>query len=72
MSIASIIRLDFINKPENGFDEEGKKWAKESFDKLAMQSGKFVNLDSAVVSIEKFDAIYVNVQNFSNTKLLKN
>lgn len=50
--------LDFINKPEFGFDEEDKKWLKESYDKLEKQLGQFVNLDSTTVSINKFDQIY--------------
>ena len=50
--------LDFINKPEFGFDDEGKKWAKESYDKLERQIGEFVNLDSTTVSISKLDKIY--------------
>ncbi|TRX16463.1 peptidase S41, partial [Flavobacterium franklandianum] len=50
--------LDFVNKPEFGFDEEAKKWLKESYDKLEKQLGQFVNLDSTTVSINKFDQIY--------------
>ncbi len=50
--------LDFINKPEYGFDEEGKKWAKTSYDSLEKHLGTFVNLDSVKVSIQKFDSIY--------------
>lgn len=49
--------LDFINKPEYKFDDEEKKWAKESYDKLAAQIGSFVNLDSTTVSIRKFDTV---------------
>lgn len=50
--------LDFINKPEFGFDDVGKKWAKESYDKLERQIGEFVNLDSTTVGISKLDKIY--------------
>lgn len=50
--------LDFINNPEYEFDEEGKKWAKESYDKLESRLGQFVNLDTAIVSIGKLDTIY--------------
>lgn len=50
--------LDFINKPEFGYNEEDKKWAKESYDKLEKQLGQFVNLDSTTVSINKLDQIY--------------
>lgn len=49
---------DFINKPEYGFDEKGKQWAKVSFEKLEKQRGKFVNLDEEGVGITKFDTIY--------------
>ncbi len=50
--------LDFINKPDYEFDEEGKKWAKEAYDKLERQLGQFVNLNEHVVSEEKQDTIY--------------
>jgi hypothetical protein len=50
--------MDFINKPEFGFDEEGKKWAKESYDKLEKQMGQFVNLDSTTVSTQKLEIIH--------------
>lgn len=50
--------LDFINKPEYGFDEEGKKWAKESYDKLQSKLGTFVNLNDDSVSIGTYDTIY--------------
>ncbi|AZB28781.1 S41 family peptidase [Chryseobacterium balustinum] len=50
--------LDFINKPEYGFNEENKKWAKNSFDKLEKEQGKFVNLNENVVTITKYDTIH--------------
>lgn len=50
--------LDFINKPEYGFDEDDKKWAKTAFDKLDKEQGKFVNLNENIVSITKYDTIY--------------
>lgn len=50
--------LDFATKPEYGFDEEGKKWAKKSYDTLEKQLGQFVNLDSTTVSVNKQDKIY--------------
>lgn len=50
--------LDFIEKDDYGFDEEMKKWAKESYDKLSFQLGKFVNVDSTAVTIKKYDTIY--------------
>lgn len=50
--------LDFINKPEYGFSEENKKWAKTSFDKLEKEQGNFINLNEDVVSITKYDTIH--------------
>lgn len=50
--------LDFIDKPEYGFDEEGKKWAREAFEKLEERRGDFVNLDESPVTLEKYDTIY--------------
>lgn len=50
--------LDFINKPEYGFNEESKKWAKTSFDKLEKEHGKFVNLNENVVNTTKYDTIH--------------
>lgn len=50
--------LDFINKPEWGVDEEGKKWAKTSYDTLEKHLGSFVNLDSTIISVQQFDTIY--------------
>ncbi len=50
--------LDFINKPEYEFDEEGKKWAKESYDKLQSKLRQFVNLDTTIVSVSKLDTVY--------------
>lgn len=50
--------LDFINKPEYGFDEERKKWAKKAYDTLSRHLGQWVNLNSDVVSIEKYDSVY--------------
>ena len=50
--------LDFINDPKYGFDEEEKKWAQDSYDKLSKQIGEFVNLDSSDVSITTFDTVY--------------
>ncbi len=50
--------LDFLTNPDYGFDEEGKKWAKTSFDKLNKKLGEFVNLNDNIVSITKYDTIY--------------
>ena len=50
--------LDFINKPEYGFDEEGKKWAQESFDKLTQREGEFVSLNENPVTTIEYDTVY--------------
>ena len=50
--------LDFINKPEYGFDEEGKKWAQESFDKLTEHEGEFMSLSEYPVNIIEYDTVY--------------
>ncbi len=50
--------LDFINKPEYGFDEDEKKWAQTAFEKLDKEQGKFVNLSEDIVTITKYDTIY--------------
>lgn len=55
--------LDFINKPEYDFDEEGKKWAKESYEKLESKLGQFVNLNSEMVTVGTLDTIYPLPQN---------
>jgi C-terminal processing protease CtpA/Prc len=55
--------LDFINKPEYGFNEAGKKWAQESFDKLAQREGEFVSLNDHPVTVIEYDTIYPNPRN---------
>ncbi|MEO0731197.1 MAG: S41 family peptidase, partial [Bacteroidota bacterium] len=50
--------LDFIEKPEYGFSEEGKQWARESHEKLSAALGKFVSLNDNPVSITTYDTIY--------------
>lgn len=57
--------LDFINDPKYGFDDKGKKWAKESFDKLSKHMGEFVDLDSSAVDITKYDTIHPFPQNIA-------
>ncbi len=49
--------LDFINKPEYNFDEEGKKWAQESYDLLSKRVGEFVDMDSTRISITTLDEV---------------
>ncbi|WP_459212198.1 S41 family peptidase [Aquimarina rhabdastrellae] len=50
--------LDFINNDEYGFDEKGKKWAKESYDKLSKHIGEFVMLKESPVTETTFDTIH--------------
>ena len=50
--------LDFINDPEYGFDEEEKKWAKDSYDILSTKMGEFVNVDTMSVDIIQYDSIH--------------
>lgn len=50
--------LDFINKEEYGFDEEDKKWAQESYDKLSKQLGEFVMLNESPITETTFDTVY--------------
>jgi hypothetical protein len=47
---------EFMTDPD--FDEEDRKWAKVSLEKLQKNLGEFVNLDSTDVTIETFDTIY--------------
>jgi C-terminal processing protease CtpA/Prc len=47
---------EFANDPEASVDD--KKWAREAFDKLNKNLGKFVNLDSSIVDIETSDTMY--------------
>jgi hypothetical protein len=48
--------LDFLDYPE--FTEEEKEWARKSYKTLSENLGKFVNLDTSVVSITSFDTVY--------------
>lgn len=50
--------LDFINKPEYGFDDTRKKWARTSYDELTKKPGQFVNLGQEIVGITRMDTIY--------------
>lgn len=50
--------LDFISDPSYGFNDEEKKWAQESYDKLSKRIGEFVNIDSNDVEITTFDTVY--------------
>lgn len=50
--------LDFINKDEFGFDEEEKKWAQQSYDKLSKHLGEFVMLNNSQITETTFDKIY--------------
>ena len=50
--------LDFATNPEYGLDEDTKKWAKDSYDKLEEYLNEFVSLNSVEVSVKKQDTIY--------------
>lgn len=50
--------LDMINDASYGLNEEQKKWAKESYDKLSKQLGRFVNLNASAIEETRFDTIY--------------
>lgn len=45
-------------KPEYGFDEAGKKWARSAYEKLEQQLGRFVNFKENSVSMTTFDTIF--------------
>ena len=45
--------LDFINKPEYGFSDEDKKWAKNAYDKLESKLGEFINLNENIMKIKR-------------------
>ena len=55
--------LLYYNKPEYNFNEETKKWAKEAYDRLESNLGKYVNLKENKVSVVKKDTIYPFPQN---------
>lgn len=55
--------LEFINNPEYGFDDNGKKWAKNAYDQLESKLGEFVNLNQYMSSVYKKDTIYPYPQN---------
>ena len=57
--------LDFINDPKYGFDEEDKKWAKESYDKLTTKIGEFVNLNEHVISENTYEEIHPYPKNIA-------
>ena len=47
---------EFANDPDASVDD--KKWAREAYDKLNKNLGKFVNIDSSIVDIETSDTMY--------------
>ena len=55
--------LDFIQKEEYGFDEEDKKWAQESYDKLSEQIGEFVMLNEHPITETVLDTIHKYPEN---------
>ena len=50
--------IDNANNPDYGYSAEEKRMAKQSYDKLESQLGKFVNLGTNIIEIEKRDTIY--------------
>ncbi|MEL6627589.1 MAG: S41 family peptidase [Bacteroidota bacterium] len=50
--------LDFVNNDDYGFDEEGKKWAQDAYDKLSERLGEFVMLNEFPVSVTSFDTVH--------------
>jgi len=66
---------DFITNPN--WSEEGKKWARNAYKKLAENEGRYINLEDSKETITKFDTIYsypknigiiINGQNASTTE----
>lgn len=57
------IMLDFIHKPEYGFDENGKKWAQQAYDKLEKRLGEYVGLNQYSTTITTYDTIYTYPKN---------
>ncbi len=55
--------LDFINIDRYNFTEEGKKWAKRSYDKLKTKIGEFVNLKKSNYSIKTLDTVHAYPKN---------
>ncbi|MEL7163152.1 MAG: S41 family peptidase, partial [Bacteroidota bacterium] len=49
--------LDFIEKPEYGFDADGKAWARESYDKLSTGLGLFMSLNEEPVTVRTEDTV---------------
>lgn len=50
--------LDFINKEEFAFNDEEKKWAQQSYDKLSKKLGEFVLLSESQITKTTFGKIY--------------
>lgn len=50
--------LDYATNLEYGFDEETKKWARESYDKMQQHLNEFVDIFPDTVSIDELDTIY--------------
>jgi hypothetical protein len=55
--------LSFANDTIYGFEQEFKKWAKKSYDKLSANIGEFVSLDSTIVDITTFDKTHIYPKN---------
>ncbi|MEO1450008.1 MAG: S41 family peptidase [Bacteroidota bacterium] len=52
--------LAFAENDEYNFTEEEKEWARESYETLSAQLGKFVNLDESVYSVDTIDTVYTH------------
>ena len=50
--------LDFIDKPEYGFNDEEKKWAKKAYDTLQSKIGQFVSVNEHAISVDQRDTSY--------------
>ena len=55
--------LDFATTEEYDFDDETRKWMKESYEKLQSRVGEFVNLFGDDVSITQYDTVFVFPKN---------
>ena len=55
--------LDFVNKPEYGFGDDEKKWAKKGYDKLQLNLGKFISIDDDEIEKSEVKKIFLNPKN---------
>ncbi len=57
--------IDFIEKDSWNFDEAGKKWAKESYDKLSKRLGQWVSLNENDVTTVTYDSVLSKPNNIA-------